>query len=831
MGAAARHVWLATLLFIGTQAEAGGLPDYPSESELLVDTPGTAQSLAAGLFNPAGWAMQRDGGIFFAWEGVKSSPLQDDYTGVLSLKYLGFGFRQFRFEPGPGESFRLRDYSLGLSMGNQAHTLGLSYGWGGGSLEQMERHERFTVGSVSRMKAASLGLAWTRDLEANDNFLQADLGIRPMGPRLTLFGDAVYEHGQSWGDIRTGYGAEFKVFPGVSLAGKARSTGEFAFRIGLALERHGSLDYRSRFDDDGGHGADVVSLEIGPPRAALLPHVAKGTAYPSLSLRGPMRYQRYRWFDNGRTFLGTLGQVEALADAPQVGGVVVNLSGAQMSAEMFWEMRQQLSGLRGRGKKVIVYVDRAGMFTYMLASVADEIWMDQEGSLDLRGLALGRTYMRGTFDKLGIGVDEWRFFTYKSAFESYSRTSMSEPDREQRQALVDDFYETAAAAITGSRSIERARWDELVNERGVFLAEEARSMGLVDSIGSFQQAQKAARRLPQPSDGAMALARVTGDPKWRAEEWGEPPRIAVLYAIGLCDMETGIRGRVLSEKIRQAREDPRVKAVVLRADSPGGDPLPSDLVAREIRETAKRKPVIVSQGQVAASGGYWISMYGNRIVASPLSITGSIGVIAGFLWNDGFGEKTGFSFDSVQRGEHADFGQGIRLPFLGLMLPERPPTAKERQRAEELIRSEYGAFVDAVAKSRGLQPSYVDSIGQGRVWSGTRGKRHGLVDEIGGLWRSLAMAKAAAGLDADETIEFVEAPDRGAFDWSFLQPRLPGFSAESKEGVLAPTGVPADVAAFLTPAERDSLQRLLRAGGRPIFMMEPMEIQSGDSEP
>jgi len=324
---------------------------------------------------------------------------------------------------------------------------------------------------------------------------------------------------------------------------------------------------------------------------------------------------------------------------------------------------------------------------------------------------------------------------------------------------------------------------------------------------------------------------VTGDPTWRAEEWGEPPRIAVLYAIGACDMEKGIRGRVLSEEIRKAREDPRVKAVVLRADSPGGDPLPSDLVAREIRETVKSKPVIVSQGAVAASGGYWISMYGNRIVASPVTITGSIGVIAGFMWNDGFGEKIGFSFDSVRRGEHADFGQGIRLPFLGLMLPERPPSTKERQRAEELIRAEYATFVSQVAESRKLEASFVDSIGQGRVWSGTRGRRNGLVDEIGGLWHSLALAKAAAGLDVDATIEFAEAPNQGAFDWDFLRPRLPGFSAEAPEEEATRMGFPADVTTLLTPAERDYLQRLLRAGGRPVFMMEPMEIDDGGWNP
>ena len=272
-----------------------------------------------------------------------------------------------------------------------------------------------------------------------------------------------------------------------------------------------------------------------------------------------------------------------------------------------------------------------------------------------------------------------------------------------------------------------------------------------------------------------------------------------------------------------------MKAVVLRADSPGGDPLPSDLVAREIFETAKRKPVIVSQGQVAASGGYWISMYGHHIVATPMTITGSIGVIAGWLWNEGFGEKIGFTYDSVQRGEHADFGRGIRLPFLGIELPDRPPTPEERERAEEIIRDLYTKFVDNVARSRDLETAFVDSIGQGRVWSGTRGARVGLVDEIGGLWRSLAVAKAAAGLAVDASVQFVEAPDRGAMDWSFLRFEPPSPGVETQDDL--PLGLPAALTTVLTPAETDYLRHVLRAGGRPILMMEPIEIDDGGWAP
>src|SRR5262249_20346484 len=351
---------------------------------------------------------------------------------------------------------------------------------------------------------------------------------------------------------------------------------------------------------------------------------------------GGLAYQRYRWFDSRPTFLGTLAGLDALASDPRVGGVIVNLSGAQLGGEFAWELREQLAGLRASGKKVLVYMDEASLYQVFLASVADQVWLDPAGGVDCRGLATGRTYMRHALDKAGIGVDEWRFFTYKSAFETYSRDSMSEPDREQRQALVDDFYDVVAGGVTSSRRLSRQQFDSIVNGKGVLLPEEARAVGLVDSLGDLAAVRRAAAnaaRRTTPDASHAVLGDLSGDPDWRLEEWGEPLRIAVLYGIGPCAMNEGIRGPVLAKAVRDAAANRRGRAIVLRADSPGGDILPSDLVAREIGAAAKKKPVLVSQGAVAASGGYWISMNADTIVASPLTITGSIGVIAGWLWN------------------------------------------------------------------------------------------------------------------------------------------------------------------------------------------------------
>jgi protease-4 len=596
-------------------------------------------------------------------------------------------------------------------------------------------------------------------------------------------------------------------------------------------------------DNDGERIATTYAIEtdLAAPGVGI---GSRGTRYPRMELKGPLVYQRYRYFDRRRTLLGTLRQIDACAGDPKVGGLVLNLSGIQASPATLWELRQQLAGFRAQGKKVIVYFDRLGLAGYALASVADQIWMDPMGDLEIPGLALGRTYLRGMLDKAGVGVDELRFFTYKSAFEGFSRTSMSEADREQLDALTGDLYDEVAGLVTGSRGLSREDWDRLVDEKGSLLPREAREAGLVDSLGTFEKAKKAAPRAARrstPDAGAAHLTGLMGDPVWTPMEWGEPDRIAVLYAIGPCDMDSGIKGRELSQKLKAAADDPAVKAIVLRADSPGGDALPSDLVSREMKQAAQKKPVIVSQGQVAGSGGYWISMYGDSIVASPFTITGSVGVISGWLWDNGLGDKLGITHDHVQRGAHADLGQGMVLPLVNQVVPERPLRPEERARMEEQIRELYADFVKKVAEGRGLTETQVDQVGQGRVWSGVRGRQNGLVDELGGLWRSLEIAKDAAGIPASRAITITEGPGLGAFNLQLPTPRLfglrtrsdaPAPEAADRQGDLLLRNVLALEAILGAPLalrgyERAYLEFLLREPGRPLLLMEPLRGAGG----
>jgi protease-4 len=244
-------------------------------------------------------------------------------------------------------------------------------------------------------------------------------------------------------------------------------------------------------------------------------------------------------------------------------------------------------------------------------------------------------------------------------------------------------------------------------------------------------------------------------------------------------MDEGINARMLVNYVDQAVNDNNVKAIVLRVDSPGGDALASDVIAESLKKAKGKKPVIISQGSVAASGGYWLSMYGDTVLAAPNTITGSIGVIGGWAYNKGLKEKIGVSTDFVKKGEHADIGFGMTIPFIGLSLPDRDLTPFEQKKIDNTILTTYKDFVAKVAGGRNKSFAYIDSIGQGRVWSGYDGKSIGLVDILGGMPEALDIAVNKAGLLGKE-YEVKEYPPAPFFNFNFFLPKIPGFSIEEE---------------------------------------------------
>jgi protease-4 len=444
-----------------------------------------------------------------------------------------------------------------------------------------------------------------------------------------------------------------------------------------------------------------------------------------------------------------------------------------MNWELAWELREALKDFQASGKQVVVFIDDAGLYRYHLASVADKIVLDPTGGIDMMGFRVGRFYLKGSLEKLGIGFDEWRFFKYKSAYEIFSNDSMSEGDKEQLQAIADDFYGLARKDICEGRGITHEEFDRLVNEKYWFMPKEAVELGLADTLGRWETVKEVIKQIegkPKRMVGSGALARYALP---EDNYWGEKPQIAVIYGLGVCAMDVGIKARSLEKVFDRASGDPRIKAVVFRVDSPGGSATASDVVAEAIKRCQKNKPVIVSQGWLAGSGGYWISMYGDTIVAAPNTITGSIGVIGGWFYDKGIKEKLGMTTDHVKVGEHADLGHGITLPFLG-RIPDRNLTEEERAKIEHMITTFYHEFTEKVADGRGMEASEVDSVGQGRVWSGTDGLDIGLVDVLGGLETAIALARDKAGIPPEQEIDIVEMPEAPLFNPEMFMPKLVG---------------------------------------------------------
>ncbi|UCE19003.1 MAG: S49 family peptidase [Gemmatimonadota bacterium] len=759
------------------------IPSYYSNVDFLLSTPGAAGSAIGGYVNPAVYGVVPGPELQLYWSDERAKLNSWKNWGLFTgLPHLGFGLvHRELHEPGTGEKpkdFGVTDYRIALAHGDRSMSFGFGYGWSKGYPENHPRDDILQVGTIQRpSRYASIGIAGAFAMGSSDRKGFLDVALRPFGdPAVTLFGDAEWGKKDRVKDVRWGTGAAVELFPGVRLAGKYFDTEEFT--LGLSFD-FGKLQLSSapHYDKKQELGYTAYGVRLGYPRENIFDrYFKKDKRYLSVGLKGKIAYRKYRYFDNETSTLSDiLFALEQTIEDSRMAGVALNLSGMNISRVMAWEIREKLKKVREAGKGVVVYIDQGEMAEYHLASVADRIVMDPQGMLFLPGYVAGRTYLRGTLDKLGLGVDEWRLFKYKSAFEGLSREGMSDADREQRQALIDDFYATVRNDVCASRQVSPDQFDSWINEKTIIPADSALVHGLVDTLGRWEDVRSVITSFEGAAKALVGRKQIAAR-EFPSQMWGERSKIAIVYGLGTCAMDEGIKARRLEKIFQRLSREDGIKAIVFRVDSPGGDALASDVVAEALRKCAEEKPVIVSQGNVAGSGGYYISMYGDTIVAAPGTVTGSIGVMGGWIWNKGLGSKLGLSSDHAQVGDHADLFFGIRLPFLGIQVPDRNLTDEERGRVEEAMRAHYHQFVDKVAWSRELTEAQVDSIGQGRVWSGIDGKENGLVDVIGGLDTAIALARQAAGIGPEAEVDIVEMPEKGLFKLDFLKLEMPAFN-------------------------------------------------------
>ena len=406
------------------------------------------------------------------------------------------------------------------------------------------------------------------------------------------------------------------------------------------------------------------------------------------------------------------------------------------------EVRAALADFRAKGKPIVAYIDYATTKDYYLASSASEIALDPFGEIIMPGLASEPWFVGGLFEKYGIGIQVTRAGKYKSYVESYTRKDMSPENREQVQKLLDDIWGSIVMDISKARQIKPELIQSTVDSEGIINAETALKTHLVDQVAYrdviIEQLKKETGvtvktdSFKQVDLAYYAKTAVTRTPSVGSDE------VAIVYAEGeIVEGEgdqTEIGGAKYAREIRRLREDSNVKAIVLRVNSPGGSVTASETIQREVRLARKVKPVIVSMGSYAASGGYWISAFSDRIFADPTTITGSIGVF-GILPNiQKIANDHGLTFDSVKTGKYAD----------GLLTIARPRTDEELAVFQRNVDWTYSQFLAKVSAGRNLPLEKVADIAQGRVWSGTEGLKLGLVDEIGSLTDALRYAGNAA---------------------------------------------------------------------------------------
>lgn len=692
-------------------------------------------------------------------------------SGILPFAQ-GLGFIRTGYD-----SLAVVDWRYAIAFGGKSGGIGIGYGWSTGDDTLFKRSGQLTFSFMQRnndlYSTGYTRIQPLRDFAIGDNVFE--LSIRPLSNyRLTLYGDVAYYDRNPLPNtdssrLRYSVGGIIEPINGLRINGRYFSDKRLSVGVdiglgalGFAFHQHNNsstTEYKTYTLHMGGDDRSITSAMSSPHR------------YVNMSLLGGIKYQRFQLFDNSRTLLETLEQLEEIRNDNTVYGVVLNCSGMNIADEMMWEIREHLQLIRKAGKQVVIYIDRVDLSDYYFASVASKIVLDPVGSIYLGGYASGRTYMKRTLEKIGVGYDELRFFKYKSAAEGFARTDMSEGEREQRTKLLQDRYDLASNGIAAARKVSKQMFDSLLNAKMMLLPEEAIKLGFADTLARFDDLSEVVKKIDP--EAMMSSMRFVGSNREVGDErWGNDETIAVIYAIGACSMDGGINARSLVHDVESAANNPAIKAIVLRVDSPGGDPLASDLIAKALLTAKKKKkPVIVSQGVVAGSGGYWLSMNADVIVAAPNTITGSIGVISSFFYTKWLADTAGLNFDVVKIGKFSDIGLGP--DFMGLAsIPARGYTTEERTQREQDIRAMYKDFVARVASGRNKDTSVIANIAQGRVWSGTDGKNIGLVDEIGGLADAINIAKQKAGIQGKANI--IELPAQRLIDFNQFMPKLIG---------------------------------------------------------
>ncbi len=460
---------------------------------------------------------------------------------------------------------------------------------------------------------------------------------------------------------------------------------------------------------------------------------------------GSLKNQPIQFFDFIR-------HIHKAKNDTNIKGIYIELKNLKVGLANLGEIREALKDFKTSGKFIIIHGNVYSQLGYYLATVANKIYLTPEGDVNFYGLNGQGMFFKGLLGKLNIEPEVIRHGKFKSAVEPFILDKMSKSNYLQTKTYVSSIWNNILYEISKARHISVDSLNSLADAFAINGAENALKYNFVDGLKYHDEViaelKDSLSLKPQDDLTEISMSDYVKSP---LNIEIAKDKIAIVYASGEIKMGKGddktIGSESLSKQIRKARQDSSVKAVVLRVNSPGGSALASEIIWREIILTKRVKPVIVSMGDVTASGGYYISCPADYIIANKTTITGSIGVF-GLLWNAQkfFNDKLGITFDGYKTNDHADLGSIYR-----------PMTATEKALMQNMVEKTYHTFISHVADGRGMTIADVDSIGQGRVWTGDNAKGIHLIDEYGGLEKALAVAAKKAGLKKYQIIEFPKA--------------------------------------------------------------------------
>lgn len=432
-------------------------------------------------------------------------------------------------------------------------------------------------------------------------------------------------------------------------------------------------------------------------------------------------------------------------DDPKIEGIFLNVSYPMTGFATLEEIRQSILDFRESGKWVIAYADAMSEGAYYLASAADKVYLNPEGDVEFNGLAVEVTFFKKMFDKLEIKPEIFRVGQFKSAVEPFMLEKMSPENKLQLTEMINSIYDYVLTRVSDSRGIEKSRLKEISDKMLVRNAKLSVEHGLVDSLLYYDQVLTELRgKLDLKEDGKVKFIKYNKYRKSYTESTAvSSNEVAVIVADGTIMMGTGDRGVIggdaFAAEIRKARENDKVKAIVIRINSPGGSFVASDMMWREVKLATEKKPVIASMSDYAASGGYYLAMACDTIVAQPHTITGSIGIFSVLFDASGLlNNKLGITFDDVKTGEYGE-----------MVTMSRPLTDAEKNVWQTRTEEIYDTFTRKAAEGRGMSQDDIKLVASGRVWTGTQAKEKKLVDVLGDYNDAIEIAAKAAGIEDD----------------------------------------------------------------------------------